>query len=111
MAEDAYVVSQSCIALRLFDGRLSIISPIALYMYLRSDIGKAAVEALSTGAVIPHIQPAALLDQLQIPVLPPARQDELEKSFHSLMALQQEIRDKQRKLDAMANTYWHNPDN
>lgn len=101
-----HVVSQSCIALRLSPEGKQKINPISLYMYLRSPIGKAALESLNVGAAIPHIQPAALLEQLEVPLLPMVQQEELEITFKNLMELQQEIRETQQKLEAIASTYW-----
>lgn len=106
-----YVVSQNCIAFRLSSEGLKKISPIALYMYLRSAIGKAAIDALNVGAAIPHIQPAALLDQLQVPVLSIKQQENLAEVFHNLLELQQGIYKKQQEMESIAGTYWQNYSN
>ena len=109
--DNPYVVSQSCIALRLSSEGLKKISPIALYMYLRSATGKAAINALNVGAAIPHIQPAALLDQLEVPVMSMKQQENLTEVFQNLWKLQQDIYKKQQEMDAIADTYWQNYSN
>ena len=95
-----YVVSQNCIAFRLSSEGLKKISPVALYMYLRSATGKL-IDALNVGAAIPHIQPAALLDQLQVPVLSIRQQEKLAEVFKNLMELQQGIYKKQQEMESV----------
>lgn len=101
-----YVVSQSCIALRLSAEGKRRVRPITLFMYLRSATGRAAIDGLNVGSTIPHIQPGALIEHLKIPVLPLAEQETLEQTFYAMMALQDEIRDKQDQLDTLSKSFW-----
>jgi type I restriction enzyme M protein len=104
--EVPYVVSQSCVALRLSAQGKQRVPPIVLYMYLRSPLGKAVFDALNVGAVISHIQPASLIEQLKIPVLPILEQEKLVQTFQAMANLQREIQEKQDELDKFSRFYW-----
>ncbi len=103
-----WVVSQSCIGLRLRPG--SSVNPVYLYMFLRSERGRELVDALRVGAVIPHVTPVALLEEVRIPRPSPAELARVEAAFQSLRRIEAEIAAKLIERDRLAKTLWPVPD-
>jgi restriction endonuclease S subunit len=101
------VVSQSCIGLRLRPG--AGISPVYLYMFLRSERGRELIDALRVGAVIPHVTPVALLEEIRVPRPSPAELKRAEKVFQSLRRIEAEIAAKLLERDRSAKTLWPIP--
>lgn len=102
-----WVVSQSCIGLRLRPG--AGISPVYLYMFLRSERGRELIDALRVGAVIPHVTPVALLEEIRVPRPSPAELKRAEKVFQSLRRIEAEIAAKLLERDRSAKTLWPIP--
>ncbi|WP_431265778.1 N-6 DNA methylase [Roseateles chitinivorans] len=61
------VVSQSCVALRLKQGKATI-SPEVLFMYLRSPHGQEQLLGLQVGTGVQHISPGTLLSAVSVPL-------------------------------------------
>jgi len=59
------VSSQSCVVLRVTSER---ITPLQLFLYLRSDDFRRQAEALKVGVSVAHVTPATLLQDVKVPV-------------------------------------------
>jgi hypothetical protein len=97
------VPSQSCIALRARD---NTISPVLLFLYLRSDDFKRQIESLRLGATIAHVTPATLLQEVQVPILPVEQQEEYIRRWSELCELEASIEDAQQRTDEIRAALW-----
>jgi hypothetical protein len=97
------VPSQSCIALRVRD---NAISPILLFLYLRSDDFKKQIESLRVGATIAHVTPATVLEEIQVPVLPVQHQQDYIRRWSELCELEASIEDAQQRTEEIRQALW-----
>lgn len=97
------VPSQSCIALRVRDNS---ISPILLFLYLRSDDFKKQIESLRLGATIAHVTPATLLEEIQVPVLPIEHQQDYIRRWSELCELEASIENAQQRTEEIRQRLW-----
>lgn len=97
------VPSQSCIALRVRD---SSISPILLFLYLRSDDFKRQIESLRLGATIAHVTPTTLLEEIQVPVLTVENQRDYIRRWTELCELEASIEDAQQRTEEIRRALW-----
>lgn len=65
ITQSPVVPSQSCIALRVMD---HVISPMHLFLYLRSDDFKHQIDSLRVGASVAHVTPTTLLQEIRVPI-------------------------------------------
>lgn len=109
--ENGWIAGQSAAVIRL--GKSSGIDPRALFMLLRSELGKELVKTLASGAVIPFVQ-LRELKHLAIPV------PSLQESHNAIMilmeedALQHHINELQQRQASLAAHCWsleHNEEN
>jgi len=99
-----WVVSQSCVGLRLRPG--ARITPVFLYMFLRSGHGREMIDALRVGAVIPHVTPGTLLEELRIPQPTEIDLREAEQTFAELRRVEAEIAEMLVRRDRLAKKLW-----
>lgn len=97
------VPSQSCIALRLRDNS---VSPVLLFLYLRSDEFKRQIDSLRLGATIAHITPSTLLQEVQVPVPPLERQQDYVRRWSELCDLEASIEDAQQRTEEIRQALW-----
>lgn len=97
------VPSQSCIALRVRDNS---ISPVLLFLYLRSDDFKKQIESLRLGATIAHVTPSTLLEEIQVPVLPVEQQQDYIRRWSELCELEASIENAQQRTEKIRQALW-----
>lgn len=98
-----WIAGQSAAVIRV--EKSSGIDPRALFMLLRSELGKELVKALESGAAIPFVQ-LRELKQLSIPI--PTNQESIE-AINALMTeetLQQEINELQKRQTSLSANCW-----
>ena len=81
-------------------------SPVLLFMYLRSDDFKKQIDALRVGATIAHVTPATLLQEIYIPVLPMAEQQIYIRNYSELCDLESSIEDAQQRMSEIRVALW-----
>lgn len=106
VAPDTVVVSQSCVALRIYPSHRGLVSPEFLLMYLRSEVGQAQLEALKEGAMVQHIGPRSLLESFLLPVPTDAVRAAVEADYQQLCQLEQQVTDIKDQMRAIAGARW-----
>ena len=102
-AKSPVVPSQSCIALRVVNKE---ISPIHLLMYLRSDDFKSQLESLRVGAVVAHVTPATLQQEIKVPIPKASELDEYQKKYDELCGLETSIEIADRRMSDIRSDLW-----
>ena len=98
------VVAQSCIALRLKPD--AAITPEQLLLYLRSADFQLQIEALRKGSTVPHISPAALLQEVQVPLIDAEQAEKLALQLKELTTLESLVRKGQQGMRKIQNSLW-----
>lgn len=97
------VPSQSCIALRVVNND---ISPIHLLMYLRSEDFKGQLESLRVGAVVAHVTPATLMQEIKVPIPVKVELDGYKKKYDELCDLETSIEIAEQRTVEIRNSLW-----
>jgi type I restriction enzyme M protein len=82
----------------------SIIEPIVLYMFLKSNIGQSLLKQLSTGTTMPQITTKEI-KALEIPILEKTKQEEIIKNFDDEVKLFREIELIKQKIHKINNNF------
>jgi hypothetical protein len=100
------VPSQSCLALRVPDGRLSgYFTPEYLLMYLRSQHGQAQLAGLQVGTGVQHVSPATLLGA-SVPVPSPEEYVQVRRDFDELCRLEEQQGRLAEQMDQIRQRHW-----
>lgn len=59
-----FITNQSCIALRIKDGRTD---PVSLFLFFRSESFQRQIDALRVGSVVSHVTPDEILEGIYLP--------------------------------------------
>jgi type I restriction enzyme M protein len=108
--DETWVAGQSCLILRLRDGRRAhpLHTPHSLLLYLRSAMGKASLGRIASGSAVPLIQLRELRKLLVI--IPPLQeQAAAEQAFGQLVTLEQQIEDLRAQQQQLASRFWPLP--
>ena len=97
------VPSQSCIALRVVN---KDISPIHLLMYLRSDDFKSQLESLRVGAVVAHVTPATLMQEIKVPIPKASELGGYQKKYDELCDLEASIGIADQRMSDIRSELW-----
>ena len=98
------VAAQSCIALRIKPG--AVITPELLLLYLRSADCQRQFEALRKGSTVAHITPAALLQEIQVPVISAEQIDALAQKYRQMTSLEQIVHQAQQDMQKIQDSLW-----
>lgn len=108
--DETWVAGQSCLILRLRDGRRAHrhSTPHSLLLYLRSAVGQASLERFTSGTGVAVIQ---LRELRKLPVMIPTLQEQAatEQAFGQLVTLQQQIEDLSAQQQQLAMRFWPLP--
>ena len=97
------VPSQSCIALRVVN---KDISPLYLLMYLRSNDFKGQLESLRVGAVVAHVTPATLMQEIKVPIPKASELGGYQKKYDELCGLEASIEIADRRMSDIRSELW-----
>lgn len=103
---DEVVVSQSCVALRIAPNQRDKVSAEFLLMYLRSEAGKAQLDALQAGATVQHVSPQSLLTSFLLPMPTAEERAAVESDYRSLCQLEQDVERIQKQMTEIAKCRW-----
>ena len=97
------VPSQSCIALRVVDHD---ISPMHLFLYLRSDDFKNQIDSLRVGASVAHVTPTTLMQEIMVPIPEKSELDTYSQKYDELCDLEASIEDAQQRTSEIRKGLW-----
>lgn len=97
------VTSGNCVALRLRDRQ---ISSEYLLLYFRSREFRQQLESLMVGAVIPHVTPGDLCDDVRIPVPSKSEQAEMREKYERLCDLEDQAMAAHRRIGEIVSSLW-----
>ena len=103
---DAMVVSQTCLGLRIKQGRRDTVSPEFLLMYLRSPSGQTQLQGLQAGSAIQHISPQTLMNSFLVPVPDVHERDAVEQDYRRLCELEAEKASLEQQMSDLCDTRW-----
>ncbi|OWS71975.1 hypothetical protein CBI30_03840 [Polynucleobacter aenigmaticus] len=95
------VPSQSCIALRVADPG---ISPLQLFMYLRSDDFKNQIDSLRVGASVAHVTPRTLMNEIRVPIPEKSELDNYRQKYDELCDLEVSIEIADQRMVEIRNS-------
>lgn len=99
------VVSQSCVALRLKQGKATI-SPEVLFMYLRSPHGQEQLLGLQVGTGVQHISPGTLLSAMSVPLPSYEKVLEIRRDFYELCELEHRMSGLEHRMKEIVWQRW-----
>lgn len=99
------VVSQSCVALRLHQGKAPISSEV-LFMYLRSPHGQEQLLGLQVGTGVQHISPGTLLSAVSVPLPSYEEAFEIRRDFYKLCELEHQVSALEHSMKEIAWQRW-----
>ena len=97
------VTSGNCIALR---PRGDAVTSEYLLMYFRSEEFQRQLEALVVGAVIPHVTPDALCDNVKIPIPTSAEMAAIQEKYQRLCDLEDQSEAAKCRITEIVKTLW-----
>jgi type I restriction-modification system DNA methylase subunit len=97
------VLSQSCIALRVVAKE---ISPLHLFLYLRSDDFKSQIDSLRVGASVAHVTPTTLLQEIRVPIPEDLELDAYAQRYNELCDLEASIEAAQQQTTEIRQSLW-----
>lgn len=103
ITQSPVVPSQSCIALRVMD---HIISPMHLFLYLRSDDFKNQIDSLRVGASVAHVTPTTLLQEIMVPIPEKSELDTYRQKYEELCNLEASIEAAQQRTSEIRKGLW-----
>ena len=103
ITQSPVVPSQSCIALRVID---HVISPMHLFLYLRSDDFKNQIDSLRVGASVAHVTPTTLLQEIRVPVPDKLELDTYRQKYEELCDLETSIESAQQRTSEIRKGLW-----
>jgi type I restriction-modification system DNA methylase subunit len=103
ITQSPVVPSQSCIALRVVDHD---ISPMHLFLYLRSDDFKHQIDSLRVGASVAHVTPATLMQEIMVPIPERSELDSYRQKYQELCDLEASIEAAQQRTSEIRKGLW-----
>jgi type I restriction-modification system DNA methylase subunit len=103
LTQSPVVPSQSCIALRVVDHH---ISPMHLFLYLRSDDFKHQIDSLRVGASVAHVTPATLMQEIRVPIPDKSELDSYRQKYEELCDLEASIEAAQQRTSEIRKGLW-----
>jgi type I restriction enzyme M protein len=106
---ETWVAGQSCLILRMRgDQPQRVHSPHSLLLYLRSAVGKACLERITSGTTVPLIQ---LRELRKLTVLVPTQHEQAaaEQAFSQMVAFQEQIEAMREQQQLLATQFWPMP--
>lgn len=97
------VPSQSCIALRIRNDR---VSPRFLLLFLRSDDFKRQIESLRVGATIAHVTPSVLLQEIRVPTIPLREQGKYIERYEELCEIEASVEEAEQRAEEIRKQLW-----
>lgn len=97
------VPSQSCIALRVVT---KDISPLHLFLYLRSDDFKSQIDSLRVGASVAHVTPTTLLQEIRVPIPEDSELNAYGQRYDELCDLEASIEAAQQRTTEIRQSLW-----
>lgn len=105
ITQSPVVPSQSCIALRVMNHN---ISPMQLFLYLRSDDFKLQIESLKVGASVAHVTPITLMQEIRVPISEMSELDTYLQKYEELCELETAIEAAQQRTSEIRKGLWPN---
>jgi type I restriction enzyme M protein len=102
--ENAWVMGQSCIVLRIND-KSSSIDPRVIFSFLKSEVGQLQFRSLSTGSAVPHIQ-VRELEKIRLPVPTVEEGQVIVAKFEKLAAIECAIAQYRQEQEQIVNSIW-----
>jgi hypothetical protein len=103
ITQSPVVPSQSCIALRVVDHE---ISPMHLFLYLRSDDFKHQIDSLKVGASVAHVTPTTLMQEIRVPIPEKLELDTYRQKYEELCELEASIEAAQHRTSEIRKGLW-----
>ena len=97
------IASQAIQVIRIKDE--NIISPIYLYMFFKSDIGKLLLKQLVSGSTMPQISTKSI-KELKIPILPRPEYQHIIEKFHNEIKMVEKIYELENSINELHKDFF-----